>query len=235
MWELLATGFLGSLHCVGMCGGFVLALDRPASGRWRRVAVQALFHLGKTTTYVLLGGLIGLGGAALMNSAWFPSAQAVLSVVAGCLMILAGLQISGVLGEWSAGALFGPGSLYQRAFQAALNIRSPIAPFVTGSLTGFLPCPLVYAFLAAALQTGSVLPAMGTMAILGLASMPALILVAVAGAKVGPAARKRIIRIAGIVVILLGIITVLRGVAPDLLHGDHGDGHDHSQHHRAGS
>ena len=33
---LLVTGLLGSLHCVGMCGGFVLALDRPGRVPWRR-------------------------------------------------------------------------------------------------------------------------------------------------------------------------------------------------------
>lgn len=223
--ELITTGLLGSLHCVGMCGGFVLGLDRTDRVPWRRLLVQALFHLGKTSTYVALGGLVGIGGAALLHSSWFASAQAVLSVLAGTLMILAGLQIMGLLKEWPIGSLFGPQSFYGRTFNAAMNLRSPIAPYVTGALTGFLPCPLVYAFLAAALHTGSVLQSMGVMAILGLTSLPALVLVVLTGAKMRPETRVRMVRIAGAVVLVLGIITVLRGVFPELLHG--GGGHEH--------
>lgn len=224
--ELVTTGLMGSLHCVGMCGGFVLGLDRPERGRWRRAGVQALFHLGKTTTYVTLGGLVGIGGAALLRSGWFASAQAVLSVLAGALMVVAGIQIMGLMKEWPVGSWFGPQSLYGRTFQAAMNLKGPIAPFVTGALTGFLPCPLVYAFLAAALATGSLLGSMGVMAILGLTSMPALVLVVWTGSKLRPQTRARVIKVAGAVVLLLGVVTVLRGLFPELLHG----GHDHAHH-----
>ncbi|MDJ0974917.1 MAG: sulfite exporter TauE/SafE family protein [Planctomycetota bacterium] len=227
IWELVTTGLFGSLHCVGMCGGFVLGIDRPDRGRWRRVGVQALFHLGKTATYVTLGGLIGIGGAALLHSGWLASAQAVLSVLAGTLMILAGIQIMGLLKEWPVGSWFGPQSLYGRTFQAAMNLKSPMAPFVTGALTGFLPCPLVYAFLAAGLYTGSLLGSMGVMSILGLTSMPALLLVVWTGSMVRPQTRARIIKVAGAVVLVLGVITVLRGLFPELLHG----GHEHHGHH----
>ncbi len=219
---LLLTGLLGSFHCVGMCGGFVLALDRPGRVPWRRIGVQGAFLLGKCCTYVLLGALVGALGAALVRAPWFAAAQAVLAVVAGVLMVLAGLQLLGLLRSFPVGSLFGPGSLYERATGAVANARSPAAPFVMGALTGLLPCPLVYAFLAAALSAGSLLGAMGTMAILGLASMPALVLVVVLGAILGPALRFKMVRAAGVVVVLLGVITVLRGVWPDLLHLGHG-------------
>lgn len=231
-WQLLTTGFLGSLHCVGMCGGFVLALDRPGARPWRRVGYQALFHLGKTGTYVFLGGLVGLAGAALVRAPWFTAAQTVLSVVAGCLMVLAGLQIMGLLKELPVGGLFGEGSLYDRMVRSALNLKGPVAPLAMGSLTGFLPCPLVYAFLAFAAATGNIFPAMGTMAILGLASMPALVLVALTGASLSPVLRSRLIRVGGAVVVVLGLVTVLRGAFPELIHfGGHEDRAGHEHHH----
>jgi sulfite exporter TauE/SafE len=204
-----------------MCGGFVLALDRPSRGLWRRVAVQAAFLLGKACTYVLLGALVGAFGAAAVRSGWFPAAQAVLAVVAGVLMVRAGLQIAGVARELPLGSLFGPTSPYGRAVRAVSEARGPAAPFAMGALTGLLPCPLVYAFLAAALAAGGLLPAIGTMAILGLASMPALLLVALAGAAVSPLLRRRILRVSGVVVVVLGLVTAARGLWPGFLHASH--------------
>lgn len=221
MIALLITGLLGSFHCVGMCGGFVLALDRPGRVPWRRLSVQGSFLLGKALTYVLLGALAGTLGAVALRAPWFVAAQALLSVVAGVLMCLAGLQLLRLLPELPVGSLFGPGSAYERAVRAVANARSPAAPFVMGSLTGLLPCPLVYAFLAAALSAGSLLGAMGTMALLGATSAPALLLVVLLGAVLSPRARGRLVRVAGVVVVLLGLVTVLRGLAPDLLHLQH--------------
>lgn len=221
MIELLVTGLIGSAHCVGMCGGFVLALDRPGRVPWRRLAVQGAFLAGKACTYVLLGAVAGALGASALRAPWFGAAQAVLAVVAGALMVAAGLQLMGVLRSFPLGSLFGPGSAYDRTVRAVADARTAAAPFAMGALTGLLPCPLVYAFLAAALATGSLLGAMGTMALLGLTSLPALALVALGGAFAPSRLRARGVRVAGALVVLLGLITVLRGLFPHLLHAPH--------------
>ena len=217
-WELVAVGFAGSLHCLGMCGGFALALDRPSKGLARRVLAQAAFLLGKACTYVLLGALVGIAGGAFVRSGVVASARAVLAVVAGTLMVVAGLQIAGFLRELPLSRFFAPTSAYGRAVHAVAEARGAAAPFAMGALTGLLPCPLVWSFLVAALGTGSVLAAMGTMAVLGLTSMPALVLVVATGAIVSPLVRRRAVRVAGVVVVLLGVVTFLRGVAPHLAH-----------------
>jgi sulfite exporter TauE/SafE len=217
--ELLVTGLLGSFHCVGMCGGFVLALDRPGRVPWRRIGVQGAFLIGKACTYVLLGAVAGLLGTAALRAPWFSAAQVALAVVAGLLMVAAGLQMLGVLTSFPVGSLFGPGSLYDRAVRTVANARGPAAPFVMGALTGLLPCPLVYAFLAAALATGTLLGAMGTMALLGLTSAPALLLVVLTGAVLAPRFRAQAVRASGVLVVLLGLVTIARGTG--LLHLGH--------------
>ena len=221
MLTLFLTGLLGSFHCVGMCGGFVLALDRPGRVPWRRLAVQGAFLAGKACTYVLLGAVAGIVGAAALRAPWFSAAQTALAVVAGLLMVAAGLQLLGVLKAFPVGSLFGPGSLYDRAARSIANARGPAAPFAMGALTGLLPCPLVYAFLAAALGAGSFLGAVLTMALLGLASAPALLLVCLAGGLLAPSLRAPAVKAAGVVVILLGLVTAVRGAFPDLLHLGH--------------
>lgn len=221
MLTLFLTGLLGSFHCVGMCGGFVLALDRPGRVPWRRLAVQGAFLAGKACTYVLLGALAGIVGASALRAPWFAAAQTALAVVAGLLMVAAGLQLLGVLRAFPVGSLFGPGSLYDRAARSVANARGAAAPFAMGALTGLLPCPLVYAFLAAALATGTLLGALLTMALLGLASAPALLLVCLAGGLLSPSLRAPAVKAAGVVVVLLGVVTAVRGAFPDLLHLGH--------------
>jgi sulfite exporter TauE/SafE len=68
----LAIGFLGSLHCVGMCGGISGALATAVSPAeapmvpWqafsRRLGYQLLYSLGRITSYALAGALAGVLG-----------------------------------------------------------------------------------------------------------------------------------------------------------------------------
>lgn len=216
--SLFVGAFLASAHCVGMCGGFVLALDRPGRRFAPRFGVQLAFLAGKASTYVLLGALAGILGGTVVRSPWFGATQAVLAVVTGVLMIWAGLQIAGLVRELPVSRFFGPRSPYGRVVRAVGNARSAAAPFALGSLAGLLPCPLVYAFLASALSTGSLLGAAGTMAVLGFASAPALLAVGFVGATLSPVARERLVRLGGLVVVVLGVVTLLRGIAPEWLH-----------------
>jgi sulfite exporter TauE/SafE len=133
-------------------------------------------------------------------------------------MVVFGLQILGLLRELPTGSWFGPDSAYGRAFKAVLNLRGPVAPLATGALTGLLPCPLVYAFLAEALRRASLLESMAVMAILGLGSMPALLLVVALGSRLGPVLRRRFVRVAGTAIVLLGLVTLVRGLFPEWLH-----------------
>ena len=222
--SLFVPAFLASAHCVGMCGGFALALDRADRRFAPRVGAQLAFLLGKACTYALLGAVVGLAGGALVQSGVLGAAQSVLAVVAGVFLVWAGLQIAGLVRELPLARLFGPTSAYARALHAVGNARGAAVPFTLGSLAGLLPCPLVYAFLAAALATGSVLGAVGTMGVLGLASAPALLAVAFAGGTLSPSVRRRLTRLGGLVVVLVGLVTLARGLAPDLLHRLFGHG-----------
>ncbi|HXH71420.1 MAG TPA: sulfite exporter TauE/SafE family protein, partial [Mariprofundaceae bacterium] len=60
---MFSIGLLGSLHCIGMCGGLVgaLALGRPAIW-WSGLFI---YQLGRVTTYALFGLLVGLVGVSL--------------------------------------------------------------------------------------------------------------------------------------------------------------------------
>ena len=55
-WSAFLMGFLGSFHCIGMCGPIVLAL--PSKG----VQYKLVYNIGRTITYMLLGLAVGLIG-----------------------------------------------------------------------------------------------------------------------------------------------------------------------------
>ena len=65
--SIITIAFLGSFgHCVGMCGGIVIAYSSTKiKSDWTK-QVQALAHLlysfGRISTYMILGALFGLVG-----------------------------------------------------------------------------------------------------------------------------------------------------------------------------
>jgi hypothetical protein len=96
-----------------------------------------------------------------------------------------------------------------------------------GVVNGFLPCPLVYAFVAKAAHQARLVDALATMAILGLSTMPALVATAVVGRPITGAVRARAYRLLGVLLLLFATYTGWRGVAPwlGMEHHHHGMNH----------
>lgn len=218
----LLGGLAGSLHCVGMCGAFPLALAAgEAGGRWRR---QVLYNLGRVNALVFIGALSGAAGAALVASGPVREAERVLAVAAGALMIVVGLELllsfGGVsrLGAAVARATVG------RLLAGVLRSRSAAAPLALGIFNAFLPCQLVYAFAAQAAGTASVTAGMATMLAFGLGTVPAMLALGASPLLLRPSFRAGLSRLAAVAVVLFGALTVLRGL--DLLpHPGHGAAH----------
>ena len=103
---LFAAGFAGSFHCIGMCGGFACALGRGPDGHAATVLRHLLYNIGRLTTYCFLGGLAGTLGQVICTpqgmtvslvGGSLDSAQRILAIVAGLLMIGMALQFFGLL------------------------------------------------------------------------------------------------------------------------------------------
>jgi len=150
------AGLVGSPHCIGMCGAFaVLCGGRPADA--------VAWHLGRLTTYALLGALAGAFGAVLPGPSW----------VAGAVSL--------ALIFWFAAGLAGlvpeprmPVPGLRRLGAAVGASPHPGMRYLFGIATGFLPCGLVYATLGIAVAAGT--PALGAlvMAAFGMGTAPIL-------------------------------------------------------------
>ena len=211
IWIGFAGGLLGFAHCLGMCGGFVLHLSLGKDGA-RSVLGQLLWMAGKLFSYLFLGAAAGYAGgfleALLLKLGQF---QNLLSFAAGGVILLMGLSVLGLF-PVRMKALGGIGeSVLVTLCRTSLFGHSPGAALTLGLATGFLPCPIVLAFLAYSLQSGSVLTGMVTMGALGLGTTVPLLLLGGAVRLSGIHLRSWAPKSGGIILVILGLMTALRG------------------------
>ncbi len=154
------AGLLGSLHCVGMCGAFAASCTRA------RLGLPA-WHLGRLTTYALLGALAGTLGRWLPGPAWLPAAAA------AALLLWFALGLAGLAPEPRL-PLPGLATAGTRAIQS----HSLAAQYLFGAVNGFLPCGLVYSALGVPVALAEPIGGSLAMIAFGLGTVPALSLAA---------------------------------------------------------
>jgi uncharacterized protein len=227
---LFASGFAGSFHCVGMCGGFACALGRTAQGYTATVLRHLLYNIGRLTSYCFLGGLAGTLGQAfctpqgLVNPVFtgpLDVGQRMLATIAGLLMIAMALQFFGFLQGFHRLAVGFGGTTLALSLRRLLSAPGQAAPLAFGVFNGFLPCPLVYAFAAQAGSTAGALPGFLTMAAFGLGTFPAMLMMGGVGQFLGRAWRRRGVCLAGGLILLFGLVTIGRGLLPLDVHASH--------------
>jgi sulfite exporter TauE/SafE len=214
IWIGLAGGAAAFAHCLGMCGGFALHLSH-AQGRWQTLGRQLLWLGGKTFTYVFLGAMAGFFGQWLSGVTIIPRIQHALAYAAGALLILMGARMLNLL-PWRrkaspSAAAEGSEGILPSVFRRFLLQPTAGGALTLGLATGFLPCPVVVGFLALSVQSGSVATGMATMAALGVGTAWSLLLLGMSGQMVSRRLHKWGTVAPGVVLVLLGLATALRG------------------------
>lgn len=220
---LFAAGFAGSFHCVGMCGGFACALGRDPRGHVASLLRQLIYNTGRLTTYCFLGALAGTLGQVICTPGGstvsvlggsLDAAQRILASIAGLVMIAVALQFFGLLRHAKHPSVSFGLDIFTRSLRGLLTAPGHAAPLAFGVFNGFLPCPLVYAFAAQAAGAANTLQGMLVMASFGLGTFPAMALMGSIGRLLATAWRQRGVWLAGSLILLLGLITLARGVLP---------------------
>jgi len=196
-------GFLGSIHCIGMCGPIVLAL--PGNG----IQYKLFYNIGRTITYVLLGLAVGLVGQGVA----FAGLQQLLSVAVGVFMLIIviftkykhfDLPINGVLNRIYTGVKIRLGPLFKS--------KSFFAPLFIGILNGLLPCGLVYAALFTALSMGSLVGGANYMLFFGLGTIPMMLGLGLFSGFITPSFRSKLNKAVPYFLALVAILLILRGL-----------------------
>jgi len=209
------TGLLGSVHCIGMCGGIIGSLSMSLSKSinqhfLKRSLYLLLYNSGRIISYATGGALMGWIGY-LLGNIFTHQAIIVGGWVSGIFMILLGLYIAG---WWQAliklekiGGYFW--RLIQPLSKDLLPVTHPTQAFGLGLLWGWLPCGMVYSMLAFALSSQSSLQGAAIMVAFGLGTLPMLLLMGSAAKSLNSIVKLPIVRqLAGSVIILFGLYSL---------------------------
>ena len=210
--ELLAGfafGFLGSLHCIGMCGPIVLALPVGTQGKFRYLLGSVLYSFGRAVTYSAMGGIIGLVGAGLSLAIL----QQNVSIIAGAAILITPLVRHIYRTPVPSLLPFGTVLMKLQVRIASLLKESSLPPlFFLGVLNGLLPCGFVYLAITTAAVTADVMRGTMFMAGFGLGTMPAMVGFSFFPRLVSPQLRSKISRVLPAFTLLVGVLLIARGL-----------------------
>jgi sulfite exporter TauE/SafE len=221
---IFLTGLLGSVHCVGMCGGIVSALSAAQPRQRRPIPILTLhrrspalrvaaYNAGRIGSYAVAGAIAGGVSQATAMLLQVSALQGVLYWMANLMLVALGLYLSdlwrGLVHLEAAGQalwrhirpLLGP----------LLPMDTPWRAFALGSLWGWLPCGMVYSALLTAMLSGSAASGAMMMAAFGFGTLPMLFGLGVAGERMRTLMQRRPVRLlCGLLVMGFGILGLVR-------------------------
>ena len=206
LWTAFLLGFLGSFHCVGMCGPIALAVGGKGSNKF--LFNKVIYNLGRSFTYALLGLIVGSLGFSLSLA----GVQQGLSVGMGLLVVLLSLSYKKADQLLTIPALSGVVTWIKSKLSQYLRSGSRIAFFSTGLVNGLLPCGMVYMALVVAMGMQSPLLGSAYMFFFGLGTIPMLLGLMVSGDFLPVVRRQQFQKAIPYLGMLIGILMVFRGL-----------------------
>ena len=203
----LGMGFMGSMHCIGMCGPLVMSIHKSGGANKPNPFYQLAYHIGKILSYVALGILFG----ALGQTFNLFLSQQKLSIAVGISFIL--FFIFSQVKSTSLSSSFTSKILpVTRFFTQLVEGKSMLKMILTGIGNGFLPCGFVYAAAAASIATGQILDSTLFMIGFGIGTIPALTSVIYFFRLLSEKAKLFFNSIYTYLLVIIGVLLILRGL-----------------------
>lgn len=204
------VGLLTSTHCIGMCGGILLAQTtdaRGVTGRSKRgLIASAAYNSGRVVSYTAVGALCGALGAVITYT---PNIKSMVFTVAGALVLLIGLRMAGILPGLRSTETELPGAC---SLNARTRRRFAGRPLIIGLLTGVMPCGALSAMWLCAMSSGSAARGALVMLVFSLGTVPLLFLFGALQSFLPRGWMKYIVKGSAVLVVTLGLSMLVKGI-----------------------
>jgi uncharacterized protein len=218
----MGVGFLGSLHCLGMCGPLILAyslqIDKaqpPANTAGAPLFQHGIFHhlafhLGRLMTYGFLGALGGLLFHLVGFDALFNNLRSGMTLSGGILMVLLGLALMRIIRMPGIAMWSFSGPKVKAWFGLCHHSSGPGSRIALGMAVGFLPCGLSWAMMVKAATTQNALTGFLVMFAFGLGTVPALLVPGISASLFSLRSRLVGERLAALSIMAMGVILIFK-------------------------
>ncbi len=209
----ILMGFIGSLHCIGMCGPIAMMLPYRDESQVQKLAKVFLYNGGRITSYAILGLLPGLLGLGLQLGGY----QKSLSIFIGVGILISTLFAINLESRlWQFPLFRSWQNWVQQNIGRHLGKSGRFTFYGIGFLNGLLPCGMVYIALAGALTQTSILASVLFMAGFGLGTVPMMLGLSWGSQWISLRWRKRIRRFMPVFMLLIAGLFILRGWQAEL-------------------
>ncbi|MEI7497767.1 MAG: sulfite exporter TauE/SafE family protein [Candidatus Falkowbacteria bacterium] len=216
-WGLIVVIGLvaGFSTCMALVGGLSLGLsskfaeNHPTATSGQKFRPHLFFVSGRILGYAALGGLLGSLGSVFQFSA---TANAVLTLLVGAVMLIMGLQLINIFPRLNTIKFSLP-----KGISKALGISKKQKEYshkhamVMGALTFFLPCGFTQAMQLYAVSTGSFSSGALTMGLFALGTAPGLLSIGGVAALVQGSFKEKFFKVAGLAVIFFALFNLNNG------------------------
>lgn len=205
----IILGFMGSLHCVGMCGpiAFMLPVDRTSNSK--KFFQIFIYHFGRLLAYGILGLVFGFLGKGLSVFGM----QQKLSIAIGILMIVVVLIPYKKFNEFNfSKPIYKVIGRIKSSLGKELQKKTPDTFLTIGFLNGLLPCGLVYMALFGAIAMES--PSKGSlyMILFGTGTIPLMTIAIYFSSILKNGVKQKIQKLIPVFVIVIGALFIVRGL-----------------------
>lgn len=210
-WLIFLIGVLVSFHCIGMCGGMVVAYTakhQAEKNKGNSSLPHLQYNLGRLISYSAIGAVLGGFGSFFGIN---PTFTGVITLLAGIFMVLMGLSLLTNFTWLEKIKLRTPSSIARFLYNQK-HTKKPKGPFLIGILNGFMPCGPLQAIQLYALASGSIISGALSMGIFALGTAPLMFGFGSFISLVSQDRIKQIMKFSGAIVMVLGLLMFNRGL-----------------------
>lgn len=204
---IFIVGLLSGLHCVGMCGSFIIGYTSADAKDGRSNFHSHIFYgAGKTLSYALFGALFGFVGSIFRIT---PLISGISISIAGTFLILYGLNMLNIFSILKAIRFKQPEKMATYAKEKRQQSKKPfLIGFFSGFILGCGPLQVMYVMAAG---NGNALDGAKFLTLFGLGTLPALIGFGLLARTLSNKMSRNFVRASGIILIVLGSMMLNKG------------------------